>query len=156
TDREHSAQRRGRVEPAGQDVATGITGGYPTGGDRTGDGTQEERRDHRGERERGTESTAQRQLRYRLAERECRTGRDHPEGGQGQRQVQGGGDGRERGREAGPEHHEYEAQPDVVRLPHRAERVLDQAALSGPAPGTTGEQVAEPGPEVSAAEERIG
>ena len=37
-------------------------------------------------------------------------------------------DRRERLRERGPQHHEREDQPDVVRLPHRADRVVDERA----------------------------
>jgi hypothetical protein len=44
---------------------------------------------------------------------------------------------------------------DVVGLPHRADRVLDQLAL-GPAPaGTAREQVPEPRPEVGPAEQGV-
>src|SRR3712207_7452205 len=49
----------------------------------------------------------------------------------------------ERPGERRPEDDEDEDQPDVVGLPHRGDRVLDELALAGAAPGAAGEQVPE-------------
>ena len=59
-------------------------------------------------------------------------------------------------REAGPHHDQHEDQPDVVGLPDRADRVLDQRPLLRAAPGPAGHQVPEPGAEVGPAEQRVG
>ena len=56
---------------------------------------------------------------------------------------------------AGPQHDEAEDQPDVVRLPHRADRVVDQRARPFAPLGAAGDEVPEPGAEVGAAEERV-
>ena len=127
---QHAARGRGRVEPARHHVPGGDAGRHPAGGDAAGHGAEEERRDHRGERERGAEEALQRKRRDALAERERRAPRAiMPKRRQRQRDVQRRGDRRERRRERGPQHDEHEDQPDVVGLPHRADRVLDQVAL---------------------------
>ena len=56
------------------------------------------------------------------------------------------------GRERGPEHDEHEDQPDVVGLPHRPDRAVDQRARAGPASPPPGDEVPEAGAEVGAAE----
>ena len=66
-----------------------------------------------------------------LAERERRAAGDHAERGQRERDVERRCHRGERRREAGPQHHEHEDQPDVVGLPDRADRVLDQRRAGG-------------------------
>ena len=56
----------------------------------------------------------------------------------------------ERQREGGPEDHEHEDQPDVVRLPDRRHRALDHAAHAPAALGPAGGEVPEAGAEVGA------
>ena len=56
----------------------------------------------------------------------------------------------------GPEHDEDEDQPDVVRLPDRADRVVDELPRSRAALGPAGDEIPEPGAEVGAAEQRVG
>ena len=68
----------------------------------------------------------------RLAEREAGAAEHDAERGKGQRDEEGQGDRGVRLREAGPQHHEDEDQPDVVGLPHRCDRVVDD--LAGPLP----------------------
>ena len=58
--------------------------------------------------------------------------------------------------EAGPQHDEAEDQPDVVGLPHRPDRVRDDARGPRTALGAAGDEVPEAGAEVGAAEERVG
>ena len=59
-------------------------------------------------------------------------------------------------REARPEEHQDVDQPDVVRLPHRADAAVDLGPQVGAAAGVAGEQVPHPAAEVGAAEERVG
>src|SRR6185437_6835724 len=66
---------------------------------------------------------------------------DDPERDSGERDVERGGDRGECRREAGPEHDQDEDQPDVVGLPHRPDRVLDQLALPRTASRTAGDQI---------------
>ena len=61
----------------------------------------------------------------------------------------------ERRREAGPEHDEHEDQPDVVGLPHGADRPVDQLARPPAALAAAGEQAPEAGAEVGAAEDGV-
>ena len=57
---------------------------------------------------------------------------------------------------AGPQHDEAEDQPDVVRFPHRADRVVDDArAAAAPRSAPPAIEVPEPGAEVGAAEQRV-
>ena len=58
-------------------------------------------------------------------------------------------------REPGPEHHEHEDQPDVVGLPDRADRPVDQLARAPAAVAAAGDQAPEPGAEVRAAEHGV-
>ena len=60
----------------------------------------------------------------------------------------------ERRREAGEEQHERENQPDVVRFPHRPDRLRDQGALVAPARAAR-EQVPHPAAEVRAGEQHV-
>ena len=65
-------------------------------------------------------------------------------------------DRRERLGEAGPEDDEREDQPDVVGLPDRPDRVVDDGARTLAALGAAGGEVPEAGAEVGAAEHRVG
>ena len=58
--------------------------------------------------------------------------------------------------EAGPQHDEDEDQPDVVGLPDRSDRVVDDLAGTLAAVGAAGDEVPEPGAEVGAAEHGVG
>src|SRR5262249_19050993 len=65
------------------------------------------------------------------------------------------GDRREDLGERGPQDDEAEDQPDVVRFPHRADRVVDECARLRPALRPARDQVPEAGPEVRATEEGV-
>ena len=56
---------------------------------------------------------------------------------------------------AGPEHHEDEDQPDVVGLPDRADRPVDQVARAPAVDAAAGDEAPEPGSEVRAAEHGV-
>ncbi len=91
----------------------------------------------------------------RVVEGEARAAQDDAEGRQAQRDEQGREDRFEGEREPGPEHHEHEDQPDVVGLPDRADRPVDQRARP-PAPAVAaGDEAPEAGPEVGPAEHGI-
>src|SRR5205085_5282843 len=81
---------------------------------------------------------------------------DDAEGDRGERHRERRHDRRERGGERGPHHDQGEDEPDVVGLPHRADRVLDAGALAGSRLGAARHEVQEPGTEVGAAEEHVG
>src|SRR4029453_18280259 len=125
-------------------------------GHRTGDRAKEERGDHRGGGEAGAEQPLEPQLGHGLAEGEGGTPQDHPERHRHQRDVQSRHDRGEGGREPGPEHHQDEDQPDMVGLPHRPDRVLDQGPLTSPAVGPAGDQVPGAGAEVGPAQQGVG
>ena len=55
---------------------------------------------------------------------------------------------------AGPQHDEAEDEPDVVGLPHRPDRVVDQRPWSLAPLGSARDQVPESGAEVGPAEDR--
>ena len=89
-----------------------------------------------------------------LAEREARAAQHDAEGGDRERHEQRERDRRVGLGEARPQHDEAEDQPDVVGLPHRADRVVDHLAGPLAALGAAGDQVPEAGAEVGAAEDR--
>ncbi len=68
-----------------------------------------------------------------LVEGESRAAQDDAERGQAERDEQRREDRLERGREAGPEHHEHEDQPDVIGLPYGSDRPVDQLARAATA-----------------------
>jgi len=91
-----------------------------------------------------------------FAERERRPAGDDADRDQGERDVEGGSDGREQWRERGPDDDEDEDQPDVVGLPDRPDRVLDECAAGPTVLRVAGNQVPEPGAEVGPAQQGVG
>ena len=110
---------------------------------------------HRRDGERRAEVAPVPGAEHRLAEREAGSSQHDAEGGEGQRDEQRQGDRGVGLREAGPQHDEHEDQPDVVGLPHRGDRVVDDLAGSFAALGPAGDEVPEAGTEVGAAEDRV-
>ena len=154
-DREHPAEDGRRVDPAVPGIAGHASGGHPTGGDGTGDRAQAEGHEHGRRGERRPEVPLARRARHLLAEGEARPAEDDSERSDRQRDEQRERDRRERLGEGGPQHDETEDQPDVVRLPHRADGVADHRARHLPALGAARGEVPEPGAEVGAAEQRV-
>ncbi len=90
-----------------------------------------------------------------LVEGEAGPAQDDPERGEAERDEERGHDRLERGRESGPQNDEDEDQPDVVCLPHRPDRPVDEmpGALS-PLPAAADEGP-EPCPEVGSPENGV-
>src|SRR5207247_11320581 len=88
-------------------------------------------------------------------ERERRAPQHDPDEHEGERDVEPRAEQRERRWEAGEEQHDGEDEPDVVRLPYRADRVGDELALALLA-GPACEQGPHAAPEVRAPEQRVG
>ncbi len=125
-DREDAAEDRRRVDPTRPRIARLAAGRHTPGRDRAGHRAHAVRHEHRRRCERGTEVALVAGAEHGLAEREARArGARCPSAanvnGTNKRQR----DRRERLGERGPQHDEREDQPDVVRLPHRADRVVD-------------------------------
>src|SRR4029450_6685082 len=153
--RKHGVTRddRAKAAPGGSHVPVCDPGGTPPGGDGAHDGPQEVRGDQGRQGERGAEEAPHRQGRDALAEGESRPAPDHPERRQRQGEIERGHDGGERAGERRPQDDQYEDQPDVVGLPHRADGVLDQVPLPCAPAGASGEQVPDSRAEVGTAEE---
>ena len=155
-DREHAAEDRGGVDPARPRIAGLAARGDPARRDRAG---------HRAHAERARSPTtianAAPKLRWldvrvtSLRNAKLEPAEHDAERGERQRHEQRERDRRERLGERGPQHDEAEDEPDVVRLPHRADRVGDHRTRPRAPLGAAGEEVPEPGAEVGAAEERV-
>ena len=78
-----------------------------------------------------------------------------PADGEPQRQRDSGHHRGERVREGGPEDDQREDEPDVVGLPHRRDRLIDQIAWRSPAPVAAGQQIPQAAAEVGAAQDGV-
>src|SRR5437879_5483808 len=87
-------------------------------------------------------------------ERERGAAQHDPDQDERQRDVEQRPEPREGRREAREQQDDREDEPDVVRLPHGADRLRDQLALTLPA-GTAREQVPHAAPEVRASQQRV-
>ena len=154
-DEERPDQQRERIQPARDGIAGGVADGHPARRDGADHGAHEERREQRREAEEALGEPTALESSRRLVEREPGAPQHDAERGEAERDEQRGEDRLERGRERRPEHHEDEDQPDVVGLPDRADRPVDQLARAPAAVAAAGDQAPEPGPEVRAAEHRV-
>ena len=112
------------------DVARRDARRHPAGGDAAGDRAEEERRDQRRQRERRAEERAAAQRRSTpCGRRTPRRAAMIPNAARVSGMYSVVTIAAKRRREAGPQHHQHEDQPDVVGLPHRPDGVLDQVAL---------------------------
>ncbi len=148
-------EHRRRVQPTPQHVAGLFPRRHAAGRHSADDGAEHERCEQRRRRERRTEPAAQWQRLRGLAEGERRAPEDDPDRGQCEWYVERRHDWRERRRERGPQHDQHEDQPDVVRLPHRRDRLLDQRARRPSPLVAPGDEVPEAGAEVGAREQRV-
>src|SRR5262249_54644859 len=130
-------QQGGGAGPGGQAGVAG-DGGHGADGDGADHGTHEERGYQGGEGEGGAGRALGRQPGQFLAEGEAGAAHHDPGQRQPQRQRQGGHHRGERVRERGPEDDQVEDQPDVVGLPHRGDRLVDQGARRPPPRGGAG------------------
>jgi hypothetical protein len=89
-----------------------------------------------------------------LPEDERRAAQDDADEHRRERDMERDPGRRVREREGGEEHHHDEDQPDVVGLPDRRQRLLDELALRAGAPAE-GEQIPEAAAEIGAAGERV-
>ena len=124
-DREHTTEDRRGVDPAAPRVARGAVRRHASGRDGAGDRTHAVGHQHRRRRERRAEVPLARGTGHLLAEGEARAAQHDAERGERERDEQRERDRRERLREPGPQHDQAEDEPDVVRLPHRPDRVAD-------------------------------
>ena len=152
---QNAPEDRRWVEPAGDHVASSNPQRHPPGGDRAGDRSEKEWRDHRRQGERSPECTLQRQLRDRAAERERGAAEDHPERHGDERDVQRRRDRGKHRREPGPGDHQREDEPHVVGFPDRADRLRDAPALGGTGSRRARDEVPETGTEVGAGEQDV-
>ena len=152
---EGAGHEREQVDPAAHPVACRIADRHAAARDRADDRSQEERGQHRRRAEHGRGKGSAACAARGVLEREAGSSQDDPERSQAQRDEQRREDGLEGGREAGPQDHEHEDQPHVVRLPHRPDCPVDQRARPPAAFPSTGEQAPETRPEVGAAEDRV-
>src|SRR5262249_36819414 len=115
---------------AGPGGRAGVAGdpGDGAGGDGADHGAHEKRGHQGGEGEGGAGGALEGQPGDLLAEGEPGAAQHDPGGRQPQRQGEGGHHRGERVRERGPEDDQVEDQPDVVGLPHRGDRLVDQGA----------------------------
>ena len=156
-DREHAAEDRRRVDPARPRIAGLAAGGTRPDAIAPATAPMQYGTMHRRDGEETRRSTrCSRRAHERLAEREARAAEHDAERGECQRDEQREHDRREGFGERGPQHHEAEDQPDVVGLPHRPDRVVDQRARPLAARRAAGGEVPEPRAEVGAAEQRVG
>src|SRR5215211_1599157 len=147
---------RGRVDPAVDRVAGLAAGWYAARGDAAGDGAHAVGHQHRGDGERSAEDPAFTGGGDHLAEGEADAAQDDAKGRDGEGHEQRQGDRGVGLGERGPQDDEDEDQPDVVGFPHRTDRTFDGGAGAPASLGAARGQVPEPGPEVGAAEDRIG
>ena len=153
-DGQDAAQHRRGREPAAPRVA--VAGrGHPARRDRADRCAEEERCDHRREREQGTEEPSLAQGGGGLPEHEGSTAEDDAAGRQEEGHVEGRRDRGERLGEPGPQVDQHEDQPHVVGLPDGSDRALDAASWSRPPAVPAGEQVPEAGAEVRAGEDGV-
>ena len=127
-DRQRPDHRPRGVGPAGPDVAGGVALGHAPRGDPAEGGAEEEGREHRGDGERRPVGAAHPEAGRDLAEGEARPAQDDAERRQREGDEQRGEDRAVGRREGGPEDHQDEDQPDVVRLPDRPDGAVDERA----------------------------
>jgi hypothetical protein len=128
---------------------------YLAGRDGADHGAHEERGQHRGAGEGRAEGALQAGRADLLPEGEAGAAQHDPEQSEPQRQRAGGHHCGERVREGGPEHHQREDQPDVVGLPDRGDRLVDQPPRRAPAPVAAGQQVPQAAAEVGPTQHRV-
>ena len=124
-DGEHPGQDGNRIQPGGDEVATGVADRHPAGRDRADHRGQRERRQHRRQREQVLHrSHVVAFAAFELAAQGIGGATENDaDGGDEQRDGQGRHDGAERDRVTRPGHGQHEDQPDVVGLPDWPDRV---------------------------------
>ena len=142
---QRAEQHRGRVEPRGDRVTSAVAHRDPTGRDAAEGRGEEERREDRGDPEDRGVAAAADPLPGRFAQREPGAAQHQPEPGEDHGDPRGRCDRLEHLREPGPGQDDHEDEPDVVGLPDRRHRVVDQRSGPGAAVRAAGGQVPEAG-----------